>query len=307
MAETKRRLGRGLDSLLSSTRLRAMENEAAGEEGVSSQLLVNTGDMRGLVAEVPLAAIHRNPHQPRQHWDEQRLLSLAESIKQNGVIQPVLLRPMGDGFQLIAGERRLRGTKLAGLATIPAIVRDATEEQMLEWALVENIHRADLNPIERARGYQRYLKQFSLTQETAAKRLGEDRSTIANYVRLLELSEELQQWMTEGRLSMGHGRALLGVTDAKLRLKLASLAIEQNWSVRQMERHLQEEKQQVGKADRKERQKDAHILDLEREMTRNIGSKVTIEERGRKKHQGKIVIEFYSLDDFDRIRERLMA
>ena len=142
----------------------------------------------GLVmGEIAIELIARNPHQPRQHWDDEKLGALAESIKVNGIIQPVLVRAVGDRYQLIAGERRLRAAAMAGLAGVPAIVRDASEEQMMEWALVENIHRSDLNAMERARAYREYIRRFSLTQEAAAVHLGEDRSTIANYMRLLEL------------------------------------------------------------------------------------------------------------------------
>ena len=306
MIKSKKRLGRGLDSLISSTRL--TESEPAGgsraEDGsyhaVINEVTVNR------IAELPIARIQRNPHQPRQQWDEGKLTELAESIKSNGLIQPILVRSMGSGFQLIAGERRLRASQMAGLETISAIVREASEEEMLEWSLVENIHRADLNAVERARAYQQYMTRFSLTQEQVASRLGEDRSTIANYVRLLELSSELQEMLIEGCISMGHAKALLGVASKTERKNLALLTVEKNWSVRQLERFLTDQKKTKADTSHESESQDAHIRELEQELTRSIGTKVNIHPSKRKPHHGKVVIEYYTLDDYDRIRERLI-
>lgn len=309
MTEKKKRLGRGLESLLSPTRPVA-ENRMEGSVGSVALETVSGSAVGGeRVMALPVERITRNPHQPRKHWDDQQLMDLADSIKSNGLIQPILVRPVGQGFQLIAGERRLRGAQLAGKTTIAAIVRDASEEQVLEWALVENIHRADLNALERARAYHNYMTRFSLTQQEVADRLGEDRSTVANYVRLLEMSSSLQQMVVDGQLSMGHARALLGLSDVKLREAIASEAVSKNWSVREVERRVQA-LQQAGPAERSKSEgegkgKGAHLLELEGELSRGLGTRVTIQTRGRQAHRGKIIIDFFNLDDFDRIKERI--
>jgi len=184
--EVKKRLGRGLDSLLSSTRIQEIENASAYSK-TTYEPIGDALSRSDAVIELPVGRITSNPHQPRKKWNETELMELSDSIKANGIIQPILVRPLGANYQLIAGEKRLRAAIQAQKSTIPAIVRHATEEQMLEWALIENIHRADLNAIERARAYKSYITTFSLSQQEVAQRLGEDRSTIANYMRLLEL------------------------------------------------------------------------------------------------------------------------
>lgn len=296
MTESRKRLGRGLDALLSSSRLDAIDKAAVAPNVLSR---TKSGDY---IADLPLAKITHNPHQPRQSWDDAKLAELAESIKANGLVQPVIVRALGQGYQLIAGERRLRASKLAGKENIAAIIRDASEEQMLEWALIENIHRDDLNPLERARAYQQYIKRFSLNQEQTANRLGEDRSTISNYMRLLELPHEIQDLLNASQISMGHARALLALSDKQQQIRLAAMVVSGHLSVRALEKIIQQ-KRNATPATPKE--KNPHIVELEQELTRTIGTKVTINTAGRKQHRGKIIIDFYSLDDFDRIRQRL--
>ena len=219
MAKQKRKLGRGLNSLLSSTRLQKIVEEPQvqmnEELGTATQTYFDgeTVNTTGAILDINIDRININPHQPRKLWDQEKLQSLSLSIKSNGVIQPILVRKMGDRFQLIAGERRLKASKLAGLKTIPAVVKDATEAEVVEWALVENIHRADLNALERAKAYSHYINEFSLTQQEASQRIGENRSTIANYMRLLDLPTEIQEMVNQNMLSMGHARCLLGVDD----------------------------------------------------------------------------------------------
>lgn len=304
MAETRRKLGRGLDALLSSTRLEQLE--APSVDLPASHEISSSAPPGEGVYTVPLQSVHRNPHQPRQLWNQEKLFELAESIKVHGVVQPIVVRPMGDGYQLIAGERRLRACEMAGLQNVPAIVRDATEEQMLEWALVENIHRADLNPLERARAYQNYMQRFTLSQQQAAERLGEDRSTIANYVRLLDLSKEIQDMVNQGLLSMGHARALLGAPDVLIRQRLAERAAQEKWSVRELERQVQA-LDKPKPAVQEVSGKSLHFLEMEQELKQALGTKVSIKASGRKGQKGKIIIEYYSLDEFDRIRERLQS
>jgi len=301
MPETKKRLGKGLNSLLSSTRLQEIDQSASMVREADSAV-EKIGER---IISLPIEKISTNPHQPRQHWSEQKLLDLADSIKANGLIQPIIVRPLNSGFQLVAGERRLRAAQMAGLDEISAVVRDATEEQMLEWALVENIHRADLNPIERARAYQHYLKSFSLTQETAAGKLGEDRSTIANYVRLLELPDEIQKLLETGSITMGHARALLSLESAIKRSKLAQAILAKKLSVRDVERQVQVLKNPPLENKTAPDNPSPLIQELQQQMTQALGTKVVIKTVGKKARRGKIIIEFYNLDDFDRIKEKL--
>ena len=195
---------------------------------------------------------------------------------------------------------------MAGKDTVSAIVKQASEEQMLEWALIENIHREDLNPLERANAYHNYINNFSMTQQEAAVKLGEDRSTIANYIRLLELPSELKNMLREEKLSMGHARALLGVANAKQQIQLAMIVVNKNLSVRELERRIQKIRGAEEKPVRDVIKKTNNVLELEREMTRSVGTKVTINAKGKRGEKGRIIIEYYSYDDFDRIKGILL-
>lgn len=301
--EKPRHLGRGLDSLISPiinnegsrdllSDLHSEPNFPIDKELGDSLRLINLDD------------ISPNPYQARIEWNEHDLNDLAESIKANGVIQPIIVRPFKDGYQLIAGERRHRAAKLASMQTIPAMVRTASDEQMHEWSLVENIHRVDLNPIERAKAYRDYLNAFSLTQTEASQRLGEDRSVVANYMRLLDLPQEIKQMLAESKLSMGHARAILALPTDELRRKLANRAMAGRLSVREVERLVRRYLAGSNKDKRTIRSKTPHIQDLEMKLSRQLGTKVNIETR-KNGHRGKIIIEFYSLDEFDGITERL--
>jgi ParB family chromosome partitioning protein len=261
-------------------------------------------ELQDSLRDIPIAAISPNPYQARTVWNEQELAELAESVRANGVLQPIIVRPAGTGYQLIAGERRFRASKLASLTTIPALVRQASDEQLHEWALVENIHRVDLNPIERAKAYQDYLSTFSLTQAEAAERLGEGRSVVANYVRLLDLPQEIKQMLANGQLSMGHARAILALPTDELRRKLANRAMAGRLSVREVERLVRKYLAGTGQAKTTARSKPPHILDLESKLASELGTKVSIETR-KSGQRGRIIIEFYSLDEFDGITERL--
>ena len=308
MPETKkekpRHLGRGLQSLLGPiTSGETDSGKAIPIVAIDSNLLIDK-DLDKSFREIDINSIEANPYQPRGFWDEKELDDLADSIKANGVIQPIIVRQAGKGYQLIAGERRYRAAKLASLSTIPALVRKATDEQLLELALVENIHRADLNPIERAEAYRNYLNKFSLTQSEAAERLGENRSVIANFIRLLELPQEIRQMLIGGQLMMGHARAILSLPTDELRRKLANRALAGRLSVREVERIVQKHLTEAGSKKQTAKVKPANIVDLENELTSELGTKVNIETR-KNGQRGKIVIEFYSLDDFDRITEKI--
>lgn len=302
--EKVKHLGRGLQALLGPITQK--------EEGQSLPIPIATigaksisdNRLRDGLRQIRLDTISANPYQPRTVWGQEQLEDLASSIKSQGVIQPIIVRPTGAGFELIAGERRFRAAQLAGLETIPALLRAATDEEMLELALIENIHRENLNSIERARAYQNYIESFSLTQSEAAAKLGENRSVLANHLRLLELPEEIKKMLSEGALSMGHGRAILALPTDDLRRKLANRALAGRLSVREVERLVR--KYLTGEQQSKSvtNSKPSHILDLESKLSSELGTKVNIDTR-KNGERGKISIEFYSLDEFDRLMEKI--
>jgi ParB family chromosome partitioning protein len=301
-AEKPKHLGRGLASLLGPI----TSNQSGTEQMPTSPFVaanfMSNRRLHESMQIINIDAVKPNPYQPRMVWDQQELADLADSIRANGVIQPIIVRPAGAGFELIAGERRLRAAQLASLDTIPAMVRSATDEQMLELALIENIHRTGLNPIERARAYQNYISSFSLTQAEAAERLAENRSVIANYLRLLELPDEIKQMLAENQLTMGHARAILALPSDELRRKLANRALAGRLSVREVERLVRQYLKRDSRKQLTAPEKPAHILDLESKLASRLGTKVSIETR-KNNQRGRIIIEFYSLDDFDRITE----
>lgn len=302
--EKPRHLGRGLESLLGPlSSLEALPPESA-PPAPSPANFPPDKDLDASLRQLPLDSISPNPYQARTVWNDEDLLELTESIRANGVIQPVIVRPFQGRFQLIAGERRLRAAQMAALPAIPALVREVTDEQLFEWSLVENIHRRDLNAIERAKAYQRYLNAFSLTQADAAERLGEDRSVIANYLRLLDLPDDIRQMLVDGKLSMGHARAILGLPTDDLRRKLANRAMAGRLSVRDVERLVRKHLSDSAPSNGTARTKPLHIRDLEDRLKRHLGARVAIETR-RNGQRGRIVIEFDSLDEFGRIAEML--
>jgi len=296
-------LGRGLESLIGPITT-APDLDDFPAPAVQAPNFPPDKDLRESLCELAVDQISANPYQARASWNAEDLQELADSIKANGVIQPIIVRPFQGGFQLIAGERRFRATQMAGLLKIPALVREVTDEQLFEWSLVENIHRRDLNAIERAKAYQRYLAAFSLTQAEAAQRLGEDRSVIANYLRLLDLPEEIKLMLLDGRLTMGHARAILSLPTDELRRKLANRALAGRLSVREVERLVRKYLADNGSPPPRASTKPPHVADLEDKLGRHLGTRVEIETRkgGRR---GRIIIAFDSLDEFDRITEAL--
>jgi ParB family chromosome partitioning protein len=314
----KKRLGRGLSSLISnpnqvppapSTRDGYESQATPGSAGDTKSAVVN-----GVPREIDVERISPNPLQPRREFAEEELRDLARSIEAQGVLQPLIVAPARQGgeeesFTLIAGERRLRAAKLAGLRAVPCVIRRASSQQMLEWALIENLQREDLNPIERARAYQEYIQRFSLTQAQAGERLGEPRATIANHLRLLELESEMQQMVIEGDLSFGHAKLLAGASgDPERQREWARTIVAEGLSVRQAEQLIAAAQQQEAKTDepqqKRARAKAAYIQDLEERLTASVGTRVRILP-GRGKHSGRIVVEYYNLDDFDRISSAL--
>ncbi|MER3421836.1 MAG: hypothetical protein C4293_00015 [Nitrospiraceae bacterium] len=252
------------------------------------------------VQEIRVDHIIPNRYQPRTEFNETELNQLAESVKQNGVIQPVLVRRKGDGiYELIAGERRLRAAKLAGLQTIPAVVRNSSDEQAMELALVENLQRQDLNPMEAARAYHRLMNEFGFTQETIAQKIGKDRSSIANIARLVNLPNEVQCLVESCRLTTGHAKVILGLSHHEAQLRLAKQIVEGQLSVRQAEKLLANASKSRQAINRKK-----PYPDLEQRLQKHFGTKVSI-IRGRK--GGKIVLHYFAPAELDRLLEILLG
>ncbi len=253
---------------------------------------------------LPVDELQPNPFQPRDNTFASDILSLAESIRQSGILQPIVVRRQSGRYEIIAGERRWQAARSIGMTEVPTVIRDATDEQMLELALVENIQREDLNAIDRAKAYRQFCNRFGLKPEEIARRLGEDRTTVVNYLRLLDLPDPIQTLVAQSKLSMGHARCLLGVSDDGERLRLAESASQNDLSVRALEEIVRREKTRRGDAQpneaKVERLRSAHLLDLQRRFEEAVKTKVTIQE-GKRKGTGRVVIEYYSLDDFDRI------
>jgi len=272
-----KKLGRGLASLLS---------QSEGEDLF----------LGGQSLELSVGEIEPNPFQPRDGVAQEPLEQLVDSVRQHGVLQPVVVRRAGEGYQVVAGERRWRAAQQAGLATIPTVVRDVSDDDMLVLALVENIQREDLNPIEKARAFEALIDQLDLTQEQAAKRLGMSRPAIANFLRLLDLPKSIQENVSRGTIAMGHARALLALPDRARQEEIAARIVRQGLSVRQVERLVGRKRR--GRAKREPGQIDAHLRDLEDKLRLRLGTKVTIVARGKK---GKIIIEFHNDDGLQRV------
>ena len=253
---------------------------------------------------MPIDSIDPNPYQPRRNFDQKSLLELSRSIRSDGLVQPIVVRPDGSRFELIVGERRCRAAKMAGMTTIPAIVREVERERVLEVTLVENIQREDLNPIEVAHALDRMIQELHLSHEEVASRTGKDRSTITNLLRLLRLPGDVQQLVAERRISGGHARAILGLEDATQQVALAEKAAAQGLSVRQVERtvrSLTESKKSAGKT----RQLDPNVAAAVAELEQKLGTKVKLVQQGR--HKGKIEVEYYSEEDLERIYSIIMG
>jgi len=253
------------------------------------------------VLDVQIDLIQPGRQQPRTTFNQAKLDELAQSIRASGIIQPLLLRRRGGMFELVAGERRWRAAQIAGLRNVPAIVRDIPDEKLLELALIENIQRADLNPVEEANAYKKLIESLGLTQEEVAQRVGRDRSFVTNYLRILKLPSEIRLLLEREKLSFGHARALLTIEDALLQRRLAQKIVKNNWSVREVERRVRN--LAVPKHPRSSKQslhEDPNIRAAEVRLRRHLGTQVRIipTEPGK---SGKIEIEFYSLSDLDRI------
>jgi ParB family transcriptional regulator, chromosome partitioning protein len=316
-SKPKSRLGRGLSSLISvssgedqATAVAPVPPTApAARTPVMREIppvpSAPANDARALaknaVLEIPLSAIVPNPHQPRRQMDEASIRELAQSLKSSGLIQPIVVRKNGEQYELIAGERRWRAAKLAGLASVPAIVRDADSFEQAQLALIENVQRENLNAIDRALAYRSLMNQLGLTQAELASRMGEDRSSIANFLRLLDLPALVQTMIADGRLSLGHAKILAGVDDPADQERLANLVVTQSLSVRNLERQLQEGADVETKA---AAAPSAHVAELEKDIARQLGLRVQV-RAGGKKGRGKLILHYASLDQFDELMGRL--
>jgi len=289
----RRALGKGLDSLL--PRVQAPSAAPVESDG-------------GKPREIPLDQIDRNPFQTRSHVNEDQLAELAASIVANGVVQPILVRPIDGGrFQLIAGERRWRASQLAGKATIPAILRQVSDEQAMEITIVENLQRADLNPMEQARAFERLAREFHMTQEQMATRTGKDRATVANFLRLLRLPATVQTRVETGDLSFGHARTLLAFEHAEDIEKTVQRIIGLSLSVRQTESYVQgllHPERAAKKEPKPEPPVDPNVRAVQERLQRSLGLKVNIEDHNGR---GRVIIEYAKLEDFDALLEQLAA
>ena len=277
----KRALGRGLSALIPQASV-----------PVHGEIPASTGIVR-----LPVERILRDPTQPRKTFDEDRLRELAESIRTQGVIQPVLVRRDGADYRLIAGERRWRAAQLAGLHEIPAVVRDVTPAEAFELALVENLQRTDLNPLEEAEGYRRLIQEFGLTQDQVGERVGRDRTSVTNALRLLNLPDGVKELLARGALGMGHARALLGMGTGSELVKTAERIVREQLSVRETERLVRTTRGSSGSAARKPSGSTAARAVVE-DLQRRLGTKVRLEDRGGK---GTLEIDFFSYEDLERI------
>ncbi len=282
---TRKALGRGLGALLSA------EGAAPAKEETN---------------EFPIDLIDPSALQPRVHFDDAKLEELALSIKANGVVQPILIRPKGDRFELIAGERRWRAAQKAGLIKIPALLRDVSDDKILELALIENIQREDLNPIEEALAYKKLIETLGLTQETVAERVGRDRSYVTNYLRLLRLPDDIQQLVQVGRLSTGHARTLIALEDADIQRRLARRIIERDLSVRATERLVRSRLEERPARKAAAEAPDANVRAAETRLRRQFGTQVRIVQ-AKGGAGGRIELEFYNASDLDRLYTLLIA
>jgi ParB family transcriptional regulator, chromosome partitioning protein len=251
--------------------------------------------------ECDIDRIRPNPFQPRRHFPENEMAELAESVRTQGILQPLLVRQSGDEFELVAGERRLRAAKLAGLFKIPVLLKDIPDDSLLELSIIENVQRQDLNPIEEAEAYQRLLEEFGLTQEKIAERVGKNRSTVANFIRLNQLSPDIKASVRDGLLSMGHARAILGAETTALQREAWKLVILKELTVRETEKlvqRLNSARKQTKEAETSVADDKIHFESVARDLSRRFGTRVQIRRRGKK---GKLEFEFYSDEDLDRL------
>lgn len=291
-------MGRGLDALIP----RAVTKEISID---SKEIRFDDGQSVGVIAKIEIAKIKPNPYQPRETFDRTALEELKQSIIEKGVIQPITVRRLPGGmYELISGERRVRASTEAGLTHIPAyIIEVESEKELLELSLIENIQREKLNPIEIAKAYQRLIEELGYTQEEIAKKIGKDRTTVANFIRLLKLPEQIQESLKRGEITMGHARALINLPSRKLQVEIWNKIVKQGWSVRKVEKIVRDLSKGKIAEERTTKKKTAQseFRDIESKLKRIFGTQVKIKQTGN--GRGEIVIEFYSDDEFERLLE----
>ncbi len=295
MAANKHALGKGLDSLI------------ANKVGTAPLAENKKSEEKPAEVKVKISKVEPNREQPRKNFDEDALLELAESIKQFGVLQPLLVQDRKDYYEIIAGERRWRAAKIAGLKEVPVIIKKLTEQEMVEISLIENIQRENLNPIEEALAYKRLLNEFNLKQDEVAERVSKSRTAVTNSMRLLKLNEKVQQMVIDDMLTTGHARALLGIEDQEKQYVIAQQIFDEKLSVRETEKLVKKIQKEKDLPEKKKEELDEQVAlayhDVEEKKKLILGTKVNIRAKDNKK--GKIEIEYYSMDEFNRIFEMM--
>jgi len=289
----KKALGKGLSALIPDSYSKMIHEKQNQTNNLQTAPQLPAG-----LQEINISDIKPNKDQPRRHFPEAGLEELAQSIKEQGVLQPVIVKKAGSGFELVCGERRLRAAARAGLKNVPAIIKDVADERILEWALVENIQREDLNPIEEAQAYLRLVEERGLSQEQVADRVGKNRATVANTIRLLRLPKEILDELTIGRLQSSHARALLALPSPEHQRQMCKRIVDEKLSVRQVEDMVNRNLARKRRA-KQARHTSPEILDLENKLEEKLGTQVRI--YARKNNQGRVEIQYYSLDDLDRL------
>lgn len=301
MPVKKSGLGKGLDSLIPNKNVKSAKPSVKADEkkATPKEEILEAGPIM-----VKINKVEPNRDQPRKDFDEDALMELADSIKQFGVLQPILVQKKKDYYEIIAGERRWRAAKLAGLKEVPIIVKEFTEQEIVEISLIENIQRENLNPIEEAAAYKRLLTEFNLKQEEVAERVSKSRTAVTNSMRLLKLDERVQQMVIEGMISTGHARALLAIEDGELQFQMATKIYNEKLSVRDVEKLVKNLGKEKTAKKEENTQQAAVFQDLEEKMKAALGTKVSINRKNNQK--GKIEIEYYSMDELERLMEILM-
>ena len=296
---TKKVLGRGLGAFFPDYDQTAEGGQATDSADTDKKMLLQRVNV---IMQLPVSDIRPNPYQPREDFDEIKLQELSDSIRMHGLIQPITVRTIGsDKYELVSGERRLRATRMAGLTQIPAYVREVDDDELIAFALIENVQREQLNPIEVAVGYKRLIEECNYTQDQVAKKLGKNRSTITNMLRLLNLRPSIQHALKSNAISTGHARSLINVEDPKVQDKLLNRAIEEGWSVRQIEdavRKLDRKKKARNNLLREKDQKDLHLMEISSRLRNKFSTRVQIKKKSK---GGEIRLEYYSDDDLERI------
>lgn len=295
MAAKRGGLGKGLDSLIPEGKTKPISNSSKTVEK----------EAKTIEQLVKISKIEPNREQPRRHFEEDALLELADSIKQFGVLQPLLVQKKGDFYEIIAGERRWRAAKLAGIKEVPVIIKDYTKQEIVEIALIENIQRENLNPIEEAMAYKRLLTEFNLKQDEVAERVSKSRTAVTNSMRLLKLDDKIQQMIVDDMISTGHARALLAIEDKEEQYNLATRIFDEKLSVREVEAIIRQMKNPKVPKEKKVIENSFIYKDLEEKMISVIGTKVSVNQKGKGK--GKIEIEYYSDAELERIFDLLMS